>query len=326
MTIQRWKNGVWTVAKLGFTGGIVAGVAFAFGVFNPDLTVSESEADILSFGQREVTPTEKFTSSMADLGHSKPQAFNLNGNVVYFSTRLHDESPMEVMEQYQSKFVEKGLAPRKFNLMDDDVNEAMLTAMNGGIVPIYTSEQKVFMGGMIPKIPTKTAEELEGLHDKFSKSTPWEMFKGFHNVEITTSGSGTIATSSWSDENFDYNKMLPGNRALDQNVDPEVPSCPGCTRVSSFEDLDKEQTFRNNVYEATSSVEQLARFYDQSLTARGWEMTESSRVMEKLRDFADFEGKDGIQRQYEKNGQIVTILTHPSGDGVTATAHTVVSD
>lgn len=326
MNVQHWKSRVWTVGKLGVTGAVIAGIAFAFGVINPNLTVSESDADILSFGRREVTPTEKFTSSMDDLGHSKPQTFNLNGNVVYFSTRLHEESPMEVMEQYQRKFVEKGLSPRPFDPIEDDVDLAMLTAMNGGIVPIFATEDKVFMGGMIPKIPTKTADELAGLNEKFKGIPPWEMFKGFHNVEITKSGSGTVATSSWSDENFDYNKMLPGNRAMDQNVDPEIPSCPGCMRLSSFEDLDKEQTFRNNVYEATQSVDSLARFYDQSLTARGWEMTESSRVMEKMREFADFKGKDGIQRQYQKNGQIVTILTHPSGDGVTATAHTVVSD
>jgi len=323
----KWLQKLWMLVKLGATGAVIAGIAFAFGVFNTDLEVSSSDADIISFGRKEVTPTEKFIASMEDLGHSKPQAYNLNGNVVFFSTRLHgEESPLDVMKDYQKKFVEKGLAPRAFSLDDPDADEAMLSSMNGGIVPMYASEKHVFMGGMIPAVPTKTVEELEGLHAEFQRRGPWKMFKGFHNVDITKTETGTIATSSWSDENFNYAKMVPGNREMGQNVDPDVPACPGCVRLSSFEDLDKNQTFRNNVYSGGHSVDNLARHYDQTLTARGWQATDATRIMDKIKENVDFQGKEAVQRQYEKDGKYVTILAHPSDNGIGATAHTIVSD
>jgi hypothetical protein len=317
------KNLLWTGGKLLVTGAVVAGIAFGVGVLEPNLAVQESDADIVSFGRKEVTPTEKFVASMEDLGHSKPQAFNLNGNVVYFATRLHDQSPEIVREEYMKKFREKGLAPNASKYEDED--QSIMTAWNGGVITFHESEDRIFMGGMLPVKQVSSPDELEALAETYD-GQPWELYKGFHNVELLRSGDGTIATSSWSDANFDYEKMLPGNDKLDQNVDLEVPSCPGCERVSAFEDLDPQRVFRSNVYQGSSSPQHLMRFYDQALTQRGWRPTETTHVMERIYQNVEFEGKEALKRQYEKDGEVITILSHPSEDGTGATAHTVVSN
>ncbi|MEZ4460812.1 MAG: hypothetical protein R3E66_13990 [bacterium] len=314
------------VCKLALSGATVAAIAFAFGVFDHTGEVATSDADILALNFGDRTSTEKFVAGLKELGHDAPQVYNLNGNQVFFSSAIQDGEPLEVMERYQREFYEQGLNPAIYtDINDDNADEMFKTSVSGGVVPLVVSPDNILLGGMESTGPTKTYDDLMKNFEKNKGKAPWKLFDAHRYIEINRDGEKTLVTSSWSDKGFDYAKMIPGAKITDTNTDVEVPSCPGCLRLTNFSDQGGKSTYRNNVFWGTADVAQQAKFYDQAMLARGWEPTESTQIMDKLNGLVEFEGQDGVMREYVRNGEHMQVLALPDPQGGTMT-HTVVTD
>lgn len=315
-------------AKITFTGATVAAIAFGFGVFDENAEVATSQADILSLDFADRTSTEKFVAGLQDLGHNPPEIYNLNGNTVFFSSAIHKEEPLVVMEKYEREFYEQGLNPEIYTGMTDENAEGMFkTSLNGGVVPMVISPDNIVLGGVESTGPSATEEDLiQNFEKNKGKAAPWKLFDAHKYIEINRDGENTLVTSSWSDKGFDYEKMIPGAKVADVNTDVEVPACPGCTRMTNFEDLGGDKAYRSNVFVGGGDASQQAQFYDRALIGRGWEETESSVVMEKLRGLVEFQGQEAQLREYSRNGQFMQVLSLPDTDSNQTITHTVLSD
>lgn len=314
-------------AKIASAGATVAAIAFALGVFDETARVPTSEADILALNFAERTSTEKFVAGLKELGHNRPEVYSLNGNTVYFSSAMYNQEPLEVMEMYEREFYEQGLNPRIYRgITDENADEMFKTALSGGVVPMMISPDNILLGGVESTGPTKTEEDLMNNFKRNTGKAPWRLFDAHRYIEINRDGEKTLVTSSWSDKGFDYEKMIPGARVSDANTDVEVPACPGCVRLTNFENRSSGSAYRNNVFWGESDTRQQVQFYDRALLARGWEPTESARVMDQLADLVQFQGQDGIMREYVRNGEHMQVLALPDTEGVGSVTHTVVSE
>ena len=323
MTYDNLKSIGWATIKLGFTGATVAALAFAFGVFDSELEVKESQADIFALDIADPTPRTKFVESLDLLGHNKPRPFDLNGNTVFFSSKQSKDDPLRVMQDYQQVFYDQGINPEVYmDINDDNQDNVMLSGMNGGIVPMFVTDEYIMLGGMETAKDVKNTTELRDLNKTLDKEKPYELFKSYKAIEIFKTPHNTLVSASWSDESFDYDKMYMDSEAEDRNVNTEVPACPGCLRVTAFEDL-SDNNYRSDVYLGKNSPRKMVRFYDQSMRARGWEPTEASATLEKIKQYADFAGDDSVMRQYARGPEFMTVMAHPSGEDGKSIVHTV---
>lgn len=323
---MKFARPIINLAKMTVAGAIVATIAFGFGVFDETASVPASNADIFAMDFADRTSTEKFVASLEELGHNRPEVYNLNGNTVFFSSAFHEQEPRAVMEKYQREFHEQGLNPELFLEVNDANSDRMMkTALSGGVVPMMISEDNILLGGVVSVGDTRTEEDLVRNFEANKGKAPWKLFDAHRYVEINRDGGRTLVTSSWSDKGFDYEKMIPGSRAAGANTDPDVPACPGCVRLTSFSD-EGEGHYRNNVYFGVSDVRSQADFYDQAMRARGWEQTETSRVMGTMSQYVEFDGQDGIMREYIRDGEMMQVMALPDPNGEGAITHTVITD
>lgn len=312
------------LAKCAGAGGLIFAIAFGFGVFDPDLEVQSSDADILALDFAKRTPVEKFEGALDDLGHRDPRPFNMNGNVVFFSSLETEEEPLAVMERYQRQFYESGLNSEPFYEVNDKNSEKIiLEGHQGGIVPMHIDPNHIILGGMEMAEKVVDHDDLEQAFKKHNLEEPWKLYKGYRNIEITKTERNTLVTASWSHNDFDYEKMMLGNEAEDQNASADIPGCIGCVRVNSFEDLDGDSAYRNDVYLGRSSPRDMSLFYDRALARRGWEPTEATGAFDKVRQYADFQGQDSIMRRYARGNEFITVIAYPDKRDDISVVHAV---
>lgn len=323
MKSNPWKTPLLVGTKITLCATSIAAIAWAVGVFNFDGEIASSHADISWFSGADRSNIAKFGDSLERLGHDAPQSFDLNGNTVHFSVNFSDREPIEIMRQYQDEFTNQGLNKRPFYSLQksDDMTIASLT---GGIVPMSISKNNIVMGGMLNKANAKTSEDLKKLYA--AENDPHQIFKGHRHIQIDREPNArySTVTATWSDDKFDYAKMLPGNQREGQNVDLDVPACPGCTRINSFTDLDPEATFKNSIYIGSRGVEETREFYKQALTNRGWQTTETAQLLDKTRELVEFQGDDATMEQFARDNEILTLTLYPNSRGG-ATVHAVKS-
>lgn len=307
-----------TFAKLTLTGMTIVLIAFVFGVFTPEADVKESEADILALGFGPAPSHEVLADSLKSLGHPEPWPLNVNGNTVYFSSKVHKaQEPREVMQDYLRKFYDLGLNRQDYSeAYGDDFEAIGLDAFAGGVVPIEMSNDHIVLGGMSSAARAETSDDL---HEDWENHNPeefHELFSGFRHITIDRDGPETLVSSVWSDEEFDYTKMDLGSRMSDVNTSHEFPSCPGCIRLNSFESLNSDRPYESAAYLGGGrSLDEAKAFYDQTLRARGWEPTEASATMAKVRQHVEFKGKyEARMLQYAREGRFMTVMLNSRGN------------
>ncbi len=126
----------------------------------------------------------------------------------------------------------------------------------------------------------------------------------------------TTVVATWSDESFDYRKMVAGSRVGGQRVDPMVPACPGCTRLQRFEDLDPSSGHVDYAYIGPVSLQKTLTFYDRVLPERGWELAPSAAVLARAQRL-DLPIPDAHVRQYRHDHQTLTIVGYINSQGDT---------
>ncbi|RAL22875.1 hypothetical protein DL240_08255 [Lujinxingia litoralis] len=266
---------LWNALKIGGGALTVLGIAAVAGVFTPTGEVASSHADVAWFSPFERTNTERFSTALEKLGHPAPRRYDLNGNTVFFSTTTSLKTPEELLRDYQEEFVRQGVNDDVFTSSSPQHHEArLLNALKGGLSPIAISKNHIALAGVLTR---NRADAPEALRDEFLKSeNPHELFRAHRYIEISRDPSRrhTEITASWSDEAFDYRRMVPGNR-IDQSFDAEVPSCPGCTRLSRFADDNPGAHQVDMTFISPASTSELIAFYDRALPSRGWQLADS---------------------------------------------------
>lgn len=316
---RRDRNTAIVAAKLLACGASIAAIAWAVGILGPDGSVDPSQADIGWFNLRPASQSALFAQSLEALGHDAPQAFELNGNVVYLSTRTSDKSPRELLGEYQEEFVRRGLNHRAWREIPDNTEELLVDAMTGNVVPVEMSETRIVLAAMITQNRARTPEQLADLARQQAQSgqSLLDTFRGHRHIEISRDPGErhSSVVSSWSEDTFDYRRMLPSHRRDEGELDPEVPACPACTSVQRFRDLDPVRHHRSQMFTSPSDVASVAAFYRQALTLRGWESTESLEQVPEVRRLAD-PGHDPLApgtetAQFVRDGEFLTLLVYP---------------
>ena len=263
----------WTAVKLVGCAAIIAAIGFAIAVVDISGSVSESHADISWHSPFDRSNTERLTDALDNLGHDDAARYNLNGNTVFFSTETSRKSPRQVMAEYQEEFRRQGLNDRIYvNLSDEERSERLETALTGGIVPFAITDDKIAMRGVVTANQATDAEELSEIQQ--AADSRYEIFRGHRYIEISRPNHRrhTSIVATWSDEAFDFERMLPGSEAEGVAYDTTVPACPGCTRLSRFADDDPGGGDRVDLsFIGPRDIATTRQFYAQSLSRSGWQ-------------------------------------------------------
>lgn len=129
------------------------------------LPVSEAHADVTMMSFLDFSPTQKFVKTLEQLGHEPPRVYDMNGNEVFFSTRVTTKSPQELLLEYQHEFVNQRVNTSLHTYPIDqmmmpsekdnteEVSDTVNAAMNGEIIPHSVSKDYLSMGGAIMRLP-----------------------------------------------------------------------------------------------------------------------------------------------------------------------------
>lgn len=318
----RWRSRIGglvvAIAKIACSIAVIWMVAFVITVFDGDGAISESQADIFDFSFGQKPNQVRFNEALESMGHPEPQVFDLNGNIVNFSVNYRNERPVDVARRYQEQFVDRGLNDRVYNSLGPATSQdRLLTRLTGGITPIEVSPDRIVMAGMMTD---NIALEPDDLWGDLMSTDELDLFRGHRWIEILRDpdASKTTVLASWSDD-FSYEKMLPedGQRragTTGRSFDPDVPACPGCTRIHHFADKQDPKGYRSNIFVTTMGQDQMIDFYRRAMSQRGWTLSETQEAHEKIQQFVTH-GADAMKKlRFEKDEQYLQIFAYPLED------------
>ncbi len=319
----RQANGFssWSIAllKIGCAAVVICLIGFSIAVFEKDGTVAESQADVFDFSFGQKPNQVRFHESLESMGHPEPQVFDLNGNLIHFSVNYLPYDPPEIMRRYQETFVHKGLNDRIYDTVDSQsYTESLEARMTGGITPVEIGPQRIIMAGMLTHNRALDVDDLTG---DLLQVRDMDRFRGYRWIEILREPGADQSTvlASWSDEDFSYEKMLPeyNNRPgiHGRSVDPDVPSCPGCTRVNHFADKKDSRGYRSNIFVTSMGREQMVSFYHRAMIQRGWQETEFQQAQEKLQRSIPYSGDKMKKLSFEDGERHLKIFVFPLDSG-----------
>ncbi len=311
------------IVKLAATGATIFAIGFAVVTLEPEGEVQSSDADIgdFSFGDK---PRERmYLEALDDFGLSKPETFDLNGNVIHFASGYTRGEPRRIMEDYQRKFHEMGFNTKQYSAPTiENQREIWEGQLIGDMVPVDVTDDRVIMMSAKIRGGPRSMEELASRRAELRPETPEDyqrLFTGHRWLEIVRDDEykdRSMVVSSWSDE-FDLRKMDPKSKVADLNVDTEVPACPGCERLLSFDKLDGGKIHGQKVFRGTHSPRAATRYYVDAMRRRGWELSESSAMLMGVKEHVEFEGDDAELLQFARGREFMTVLAYPAPDGKT---------
>lgn len=326
---------VWNLAKVGLAGGVVAAVFFAMTTAGPQGEVSKADADIVDFMPGDVFAGRNTTEIITKSGLT-PRAYEVNGNKLLFAVGETEADPKDVLDYYQTQFVKAGInsqkwlttpngkgLPEEAKLKHADLGRKQLHAMNHGeVIPYFATDDYVSMGG-----PILRGKPIDELIEEFAKNPPnsrVSIYKGWRFIDAQKQATGkTRVTSVWADDHFDFAAMRNPNEAkLGPNM--KVPSCPGCILVNRTRSLEPDEPYGIEQYRTTLETQTALDFYKKSMLARGWELSDSTQVMEfvatKVPDMP-FNTR-GKFYSFAKGDELVmvTAMSHPQAGTVVSVA------
>lgn len=234
--------------------------------------VPETQADIVAMQGVPRTQTVRFKDALRQLGHDEPLALELNGNRVFFSTRQVAQSPARALCAYQREFVRQGLNAQAFcDLGPAQTTHRKRGQVAGNLVPTEISASRVVMSGVEMRDGSHTPLELM---KSFDPERPLaQLFGAYRTVEIYREADAAESTvlAMWSDEAFDYSRMMPLTGVQAQRVmDPRVPLCVSCALVNRTHDVGARGLHRSFVFTTRHSISQVEAFFRAELPRRGW--------------------------------------------------------
>lgn len=327
-TTDKYAGRLLKLVALGFAGAGLVAVLLSATIWAPGEGVSTSQADILDLFTGSDRPNASFERALKSLGHEPPRAFDINGNTVYFSISQVDQSLDEVLRRYQDEFVYQKLNARTYLTQDDaGTQQALQDMLTGGIVPLEIGPEHLAMGGGLTENKARNPEQLTKLQGAYSRGEIDKKFRAYRHIEAFRDSSEryTTVVASWSDNKFDYRKMLPGSDVPGQNVDPQIPACPSCLRVQRFEDLDPNADYTEHIFIGERAPGQVLDFYHKVLSEQGWLRSDAAHLLTYARNF-------GLQlpashtQQYQRGDEQLNLLIYLNDDKQTVAHLTLFDD
>lgn len=333
------KKSLSNLLKIGLAGLTIAGIWTAMLVLSDDAQVEEADADIVNVVMGGETNTEKFVSSLDNLGMPEPRPYDWNGNKVFFSTTLTKESPEQVLVRFQREFVRAGINERPYDsaasTVDSSIDPNLWKSMNkdraevasekfaerwerdsaffgGGIVPITVAEEYVAMAGTVSKGQAEDGFDfIKELHEDKGKPLT-EHVGALRFIEATDVGHGSRISAVWSDEDIEFSKFTATEKASDVSMSSRIPSCMGCKRLMRFAgESQEEESYVMNIYEGTLPVAHTVEFYEKAMFNRGWRLAPSTKMLRNLAADGIVPEMDAEVLSFEKNGEFATIMVQP---------------
>lgn len=187
--------------------------------------------------------------------------------------------------------------------------------LQGEMVPLSVSEEHVVMAGLLSSVdpederfsdfkeklknhdptqfdsPEQLASRIEDLSQRYlpnSSDIGGDVYEdsidGFRYLEAhrEPGQQHTNVISSWSDGDFDAHKISDPSTA-GVGTDPEVPACIGCERDNRLQALDDDEPYVLNQFRtATSTPDDIAQFYERTMTQRNWDLVETDEGLSEL--------------------------------------------
>jgi hypothetical protein len=308
----------------------VVAVAFVTLALGEDGEVQQADADIFDLFTFTSRSSSGFEDVLAEMGHDAPQTFEINGNVMHVSVRhVRQSSVRTVVRDYQRMLFEKGVNDREYTRTGKIANgigsketsrRRLMTSLRGGLVPMVIERDYARMDGVTMEADPETdIGVFRALLDKHEDENP---FNGFRRIEMFRPPNSDRLTvlGIWSDDKFDYQKMLPDGKHLgDPSLNEENPICPGCQRVHHFKDLTRvEREHGTTVFVGRQSVEQLVSFYQLEFMGRGWKYLEKNAKSHKVQQEVALEYPRSRTLRFERDDEELEILVFPSTEQETA--------
>lgn len=317
------KRQLVNLAKLGFAGATIFGIAWTITVQDTDGDVQEAQADIATYTTTEALLGGSFGKTMEASG-MKPRPYEMNGNQVFFAVEYVKQDPEEVLDYYQEQFVAAGINERKFTevpeakfhrsiqdltnpkgqkMSEEEVeyNEALLT---GGVVPLTQRDGYVAMGGMVPRESHARVNELVEDWASNDSRNLFRQMDGFRFIDAQQwpGQIGSRVTSVWADSDFDAEKMAQPQK----NAGPpvlETPICLGCNVGMQMRSLDKSERFRIGHFYSNRQKDDLLSFYRTAMKNRGYDSGQAQTAIGLARQYlGPGEIPSGAIMTYQRNG------------------------
>jgi hypothetical protein len=205
------------------------------------------------------------------LGSTKTVFFN--GTAMNVSTAFTDQSTSEVLDRFEAVcedhpgFVARALADIPKTLEDRVTATIKSPRMRMGIIrneipgegalTCFTDDRF----SMLRDFPSRMAA--------FVKSHDLAEFGRFRYVYVDRTKAGrTHVMTVWTEGSFKLDEMFPANRDAAGFDSPLVPRPPQAKRILSA--TSAQVPYGLHIYDSAMRREDLRRFYDQEMGARGW--------------------------------------------------------
>lgn len=199
--------------------------------------------------------------------------------------------------------------------------------MSGQVIPLEIQANRVTMGSVLLEGKPQTRRALR---DQLAADGPKDLSKlydGYRYIvaERDEESGVTSVTAAWSRGEFDMERNEPktGSEARELDEQTGIPTCIGCSRVSDFSGQANAADDHVTVFGSQRDPGQLTHFYDQAMRQRGWQPTRTNRLLGRVLDYAD-DAPDNLRlRQYQRNGEMMTIgiRQEPGLDKTTITTY-----
>ena len=336
------KNLVWNGAKLAGCGAVIAGIAFGFAVINTEGGIGQADADVFWTGPVSVGETnqDKFLRVLQREGFSEPQAYDWNGNTMYFAHGQTSEAPRQVSMRLQERMVREGLnkhvypaAPDAMVFEDEQASPtevayatmAMEDFFTGGLIPTTDTGEHIVLNGV--ELATDKPMDIDGqrmmkMFMSYDGDDFADMFNNVRYIEaFRPEGSAkTHKIAIFGDGETKLSLFQPGaGSQIDTPRGEEglIPACPGCERNTRFSGKEGQSDYEMYTYNSPDSVENVMAFYRQALMVRGWQPSTGLAVVQQLRariappEAADRKGRMEV---YERNGRTIHIHVYAAKD------------
>lgn len=328
-----WREWIIIGAKLAGCASLVFAMAMGMVIFSEDGQVTSAEADVTHLVPEALIPKPDFEDIITSSG-LEPRPYDHNGNRVHFAAGDTDYEPRQVLDYFQTKFVDADINSRTWEqgvyfdapnrqaaqaqMASQDQRDQRHAMLNGEVVPVYVSDDHVAMGGIDPTLKSEDAEEMADQwptdpdtgHKDFHANIDGFRYVEARRDELT---GQTTVTASWSgDDDFDADRAEnPESEGV--GTDSEVPVCRGCEPVNRFAGLASSEPYTLNQYRTRNDVGDVHEFYAQAMPARGWQPAESAASLERLQQVVpQLNGLPGDLEVYERDGEFVTIFADRS--------------
>ncbi len=194
----------------------------------------------------------------------------INGAAMNISTAFTTDTPGEVLDRFEAicrshpQFMVRALSDVKTALLekvhvhpDQGWRLGVMRKEEGddGVLTCFTDERQTAFG------------DLAARFKAFEKSQDLAEFGRFRYVYVRRTDRGTHVRTVWADGEVNLGKMFPPHGDAAGFDSPLMPRPPAATRILSATSL--QVPFGVHVYESSEREDELHRFYDKELGARG---------------------------------------------------------